>query len=79
MLVQNFTEMKKFLPSIEMKGAPTIFDDALETAQDDLVSGIIGTDLEELLEARNNDDSRLLKLCQRVIAIEAFLTSIPEI
>lgn len=78
MLVQNFTEMKKFLPSIEMKGAPTIFDDALETAQDDLVSGIIGTDLEELLEARNNDDSRLLKLCQRVIAIEAFLTSIPE-
>lgn len=78
MIVANYTEMKRFLPSVEMKGAPTVFDDALETAQEDLVSAIIGTDLETLLEQRNNDDARLLKMCQRVIAIDAFLTSIPE-
>lgn len=78
MIVSGYTEMKPFLPAINMKGAPTVFNDALDVAQCALVEDIIGTDLETILEARNNDDSRLLKMCQRVIAVEAFLKSIPE-
>lgn len=78
MLVKNFSEMKAFLPSIEMKGNPTVFNDALEVAQNDLTDKIIGEDLELLLEARNQEDARLLKMCQRIISVDAFLTSIPE-
>lgn len=71
--------MKPFLPNIEMKGAPTLFEDALEVAQDDLVETIIGQDLEQLLEQRDPEDRKLLVRCQRVIAADAFLRSIPEL
>lgn len=79
MLVSGYTEMKAFLPAIEMKGTPTIFNDALELAQETLVDDIIGSDLETILERRESEDSRLLKACQREIAMEAFLKSIPEV
>ncbi len=78
MLVSGYTEMKPFLPSIAMKGAPTVFNEALSLAQEALVEDIIGEDLETILESRGSEDSRLLKLCQRIIAVEAFVKSIPE-
>lgn len=78
MLVSRYNEMKPFLPAIAMKGEPTIFDEALALAQENLVDDIIGEALETILENRDNGDSRLLKACQRVIAVEAFLKSIPE-
>ena len=78
MLVQNINEMKKYLPSIVMKGPPAVFDDALDDAQQSLVSDIIGKDLEAKLELREEADHQLLKLCQRAISIMAFLRSIPE-
>ena len=83
MIVSGYTEMKPFLPAVEMKSASNdIFDDALEVAQDDLVATIIGTDLEALLEAAKvNPDphAKLRKLCQRVISQQAFLKSIPDL
>ncbi len=79
MIVNGYNEMKPFLPNIEMKGTPDIFDDALATAQDDLVEAILGTALEEQLERRDEADRRLMTHCQRVIATEAFLRSIPEL
>ena len=83
MIVPGYSEMKPFLPAVEMKSASTtIFDDALEVAQDDLVTTIIGTDLEALLEAaKANPDThaKLRKLCQRVISQQAFLKSIPDL
>ena len=79
MLVANYNEMKAFLPAIEMKAAPSIFSDALDIAQQDLVAEIIGTDLETQLETRSSADAAMLKLCQRVISISAFLSSIPEL
>lgn len=79
MIVNGYAEMKTFLPAMEMKGAPTLFDDALEVAQDSLAADIIGTDLEEQLELRQPSDSKLLKLCQRVISQQAFLRSIPDL
>lgn len=78
MLVSGYTEMKPFLPAINMKGAPTVFNDALDVAQQNLVEYVIGESLEAQLEQRSNDDSRLLKMCQRVISVDAFLRSIPE-
>lgn len=78
MLVSGYSEMKPFLPAINMKGAPTVFNDALDVAQQTLVEYIIGADLEAQLERRDSEDAKLLKLCQRVIAVDAFLRSIPE-
>lgn len=78
MIVNGYTEMKRFLPAINMKGEPTVFDDALEVAQNDLVESLLGTDLESRLEERNAEDKRLFTLVQRIIAVEAFLKSIPE-
>lgn len=78
MIVANYNEMKPFLPAVEMKGTPTIFDDALEVAQDILVADILGTDLEQRIEQREQGDHKLLKLCQRVISQQAFLHSIPD-
>lgn len=83
MIVSGYTQMKPFLPAVEMKSASTtIFDDALEVAQDDLVATIIGTDIEALLEAQVEDPdvhAKLRKLCQRVISQQAFLKSIPDL
>lgn len=78
MLVSGYNEMKPFLPAINMKGAPTVFNDALDVAQQNLVEYVIGESLESQLEERSNEDKRLLKLCQRVISVDAFLRSIPE-
>ena len=78
MIVNGYNEMKPFLPNVEMKGSPSIFMDALTVAQDDLVDMILGATLEERVEARNDVDGKLLKRCQRVIATDAFLRSIPE-
>ena len=72
--------MKPFLPAVEMRSTSnTIFDDALEVAQDALVSDIIGTDLETRLENRSAEDAKLLKRCQRVISQQAFLHNIPDL
>ncbi len=83
MIVSGYTEMKPFLPAVEMKSATTtIFDDALEVAQDDLVATIIGTALESLLEATPaspDSHAKLRKLCKRVISQQAFLKSIPDL
>lgn len=70
--------MKPFLPAVEMKGTPTIFDDALDVAQDRLVSEILGPELEAVVEERDEKDKKLLKLCQRAISQMAFLASIPD-
>lgn len=79
MLVEGYSEMKKFLPAIEMKGEPTIFDDALAAAQERLVRLIIGDQLETQLEQRADADHKLLLHCQRVISQDAFLESIPDL
>lgn len=79
MLVRDYDEMKPFIPAMVMKGAPTLFDDALSVAQDMLVEQIIGTALETQLETRSSSDARLLRLCQRAISQHAFLRCIPDL
>ncbi len=71
--------MQTFLPSIMMKDGPYFtFADAVDMAQQSLVNDIIGEELETQLEQKNDNDANLLKLCQRVIAVDAFLKAIPE-
>ena len=79
MIVNGYKEMKPFLPAVMLKGSPSIFDDALETAQDSLVTEILGMDLEARLEEQREEDVKLLKLCKRIISRQAFLSSIPEL
>lgn len=78
MLVESINDMRKFLPAIMMKGNPEVFDDALEVAQESLVDEILGEDLESRLEKKDETDKRLLKKVQRIISVQAFLASIPE-
>lgn len=79
MLVQGYNDMKPFLPSVEMKGTPHIFDDALEVAQESLVLEILGCGLEADLEEFADKDKKLLRLCQRAISLSAFLKVIPDL
>ena len=78
MLVDSIDEMRRFLPAIMMKGSPEVFNDALEVAQAALVEDILGQDLESRLEKKDEQDRRLLKMVQRIISIQAFLSAIPE-
>lgn len=78
MIVTGIAQMRRYLPSIEMKGTPAVFDDALEVAQEKLVDEILGSDLESALEEHPEEHSRLLSLVKRVISVSAFLSSIPE-
>lgn len=78
MIVTGIAQMRRYLPSIELKGEPEIFNDALEVAQEKLVEEILGEDLEDKLENQPEEHTRLLAKVKRVISISAFLTSIPE-
>jgi len=79
MIVKDYNEMKPFLPAMEMKGSPTLFQDALQIAQDRLTEFILGQTLEELLEQRDVNQKDLFRQCQRIISVDAFLSSIPEL
>ncbi len=78
MIVTGIAEMKRYLPSIEIKGEPEVFMGELESAQEKLVEELLGVDLEELLENHPANHRLLLSKVKRVIAIAAFLNSIPE-
>ena len=78
MLVESYIKMKKYLPVSVLKGDNMYFDDLLETSQDDLVQNIIGEELLSKLEQKNEVDSILLRKCQRIISIDAFIKAIPQ-
>ena len=61
MIVANYLEMKTFIPTVQMKGIPDTFNDALETAQATLAEEILGATLTSLLEQRRPEDEELLQ------------------
>lgn len=79
MIVSNFDEMRRYLPAANVKMPADFFDDILSVAQDSLQEEILGEDLIERLEKNSRSDARLLTLCRRAIALEAFLRSIPRL
>jgi len=78
MIIENFLEAKQFLPAITIKSDITSIDDMLNTAESELVEDIIGENLEIKLSSKDEEDKGLLKMCQRIIAINGFLNAVPE-
>ena len=83
MILNNINEAKQFLPSLNLTLENDRFKDFFRRAQEWLVSHIIGTDIEDVLETDISvgqpdihDELRLK--CQRVIAEKALLDAIPE-
>jgi hypothetical protein len=78
MLVDSFPKMKKYLPAAVLKGDNLYFDDMLQLAEDNLVLTVIGEDLLSLLKEKNPANQGLLIMCERIISLDAFARSIPE-
>lgn len=82
MILNNLTEAKEFLPSVNLTVGNERLLDFFRRAQDWLVSRIIGTGIETALEetyvAESDPLADLRRLCRRVIAEKALLDAIPE-
>lgn len=78
MILNGIEEIRKLLPSINLRDDSTRLDDFISRAQSWVTENIIGTALEELLEidiAENetDDHEKLRLLVKRVIAAKAYL------
>jgi hypothetical protein len=83
MILNNINEAKQFLPSLNLTLENDRFKDFFRRAQEWLVSHIVGTDIEDVLETdisvgQEDIHADLRLLCQRVIAEKALLAAIPE-
>ena len=83
MILKNITQAQKFLPSLNLTLENSRFDDFFSRAQEWLVSHIVGSSIEDVLEADVNItdvdmNEELRTKCQRVIAEKAMLDAIPE-
>ena len=83
MILKNITQAQKFLPSLNLTLENNRFDDFFIRAQEWLVSHIVGSAIEGVLEvdvsiANVDLHKELRTLCQRVIAEKAMLDAIPE-
>lgn len=79
MIIQNLLQAKKYLPAISIKEDITTMDDNFLTAEQELTNDILGEELLALLESKNEEDSKLLTMCERVISLSGFLAAIPEL
>ena len=79
MLIKNFKDFKKYLPAVEIKGDITTLDDMFAIANDDLENDILGTELYTLVDRQEEDDKKLVIICERVISLSSFLNAIPEL
>lgn len=83
MILNNTTKTAEFLPSLNLSVENTRLNDFFRSAQEWLVSHIIGEDIEDVLEAAVAEEQEdqhldLRTHCQRVIAEIALLKAIPE-
>lgn len=83
MILSKITQATQFLPSLNLTLDNARFEDFFRSAQEWLVSHIIGDDLEETLETEvdmtaTDTHEELRRLCQRVIARKGLLSAIPE-
>lgn len=83
MILNNITQAQQFLPSLNLTLENNRFHDFFLRAQEWLVSHVIGTDIEDVLEmdmgvAQEDIHAELRLKCQRVIAEKALLDAIPE-
>ena len=83
MILNNINEARRFLPSLNLTLDNARFEDFFRRAQQWLVSRVIGTETESVIDncLTVGTDGPLLKLatlCQRVIAEKALYDAIPE-
>ena len=83
MILKNITQAQKFLPSLNLTLESNRFDDFFSRAQEWLVSHIVGSAIEDVLEADVSIadvdlHKELRTMCRRVIAEKALLDAIPE-
>ena len=83
MILSKITQATQFLPSLNLTLENDRFEDFFRSAQEWLVSHIIGEGLEATLESEvgmTDTDSHedLRRLCQRIIARKGLLAAIPE-
>lgn len=83
MILENIKDAVEFLPSINLTLDNKRFVGFFRSAQEWLVSHIIGPNIEQMLETEivEGEEDPHLKLrshCRRVIAEKAFLSAVPE-
>lgn len=83
MILSKITQATQFLPSLNLTLENDRFEDFFRSAQEWLVSHVIGDGLEATLEEEVNitgtdSHEELRLLCQRVIARKGLLAAIPE-
>lgn len=83
MIINSIQELSRFLPSLNWKIESTRLNDFVDRAQEWVTEKIIGTDIEDLLEAdmaesQEDPHAELRKLVGRVISEMAYLTAIAE-
>lgn len=84
MILSNIKQAVKYLPSLNLDLGNDRLDDFFRRAQEWLVSHIIGTNIEDVLEvdiSENQEDihADLRQYCQRIIAERGLLDAIPEL
>ena len=78
MIVTSMTTMKKYVPTLLIKGSTDAFADFRQTAQDELEEKILGHSLITKLEENLEADANLRRMVERVISISGFLKGIPS-
>lgn len=83
-MIANGTDIGSFIPTINFKVGNNRLSDYINSAQDVIVSKVLGTDIEQSLEtpiAEGATDSHaaLRTMVKRAIYLTAFLNAIPEL
>lgn len=78
MLLKGTTAIKKYLPSIILKGEQFVFDDAIIFAENELKNNILGTALYNRFTREETEDADAREIINRIIAINAFLSVISD-
>lgn len=79
MIIKNFLQVKKYLPSITIKSDISSLDDMVSETEQELVNDILGEELHEKLVQNKEEDRALIIMCERIIALRGFEKAIPDL
>lgn len=78
MIIDNFLQMKTYLPAITIKADITALDDMKNIAEQELVDEILSEELYQLILQDRTEHKTLAVQCERIISLNAFLKAIPD-
>lgn len=79
MIVESFSQMKTYLPAIAIKADITALNDMKIVVEQELVDDILSEELYQILLQDKDDHKKLITHCERVISLQTFLRSIPDL